>query len=88
MNPIANKKEAEILDYLSNDIEEAVDTPACYCEQQKGIKTLFDMRSLNIIGEKNFLKDLLYFNIFSNSFSQERGNMQECIKISLTSKDR
>lgn len=89
MNPIANKKESEILDYLSNDIEEAVDTSAHYCKQQEGIETIFNFTILhNVSKERKLLHDLIFSKIFSNSFSTVRSRFDEFAKISLTSKER
>ena len=38
MNPIANSKIKEVIDYLNVDIENPVDTPVSRAKQQKGLE--------------------------------------------------
>lgn len=88
MNPIANKKEAEILDYLSSDIGKTVDTNASRCYQQKGIEIFAKTSQLLKKAEENALNGSSFDNIFGNSFSNLRSDFDEYRKISLTSKER
>lgn len=83
MNPIANSKTQEVLDYLCINLENSVDTSASRAEQQKGLEVF---RQTMIMLTVEDMQDCEYMRIYQNS--RIRSFFDEHFRISLTSKNR
>lgn len=83
MNPIANSKTQEVLDYLCIDLENPVDTSASRAEQQKGLEVF---RQTMIMLTVEDMQDCEYFKFYQNS--RTRSRFDERFRVSLTSKNR
>lgn len=86
MNPIANGKIKEVIDYLHVDLEyPAVDTSSSRQQQQKGLEVFRD--TMNMLTVKD-MQDLEYIKVYQNSFSRCRSRYDEHSRVSLASEKR
>ena len=85
MNPIANCKIKEVINYLCVDIEDPVDTPVSRAEQQKGLEVF---RKTMLMLSADDMADNEYCEIYKNSFSRCRSRFDEYSRVLLTSKLR